>query len=110
MTRYAMSNGGTVPFSDITVQLSLLANTGLTYTVPGPNSISYRAEFSWNDDESVWVGYNITPTVPSSGTITQTNSVERNPKIKFVRGGDVLTFISRDITADSGFSLLQLAS
>lgn len=110
MTKYNMSNGASIPFSDLTVQISLDANTVLTYTVPGENSISYRALFAWNENDNVWVGYRVTATVPSAGIITQQNGIERNPNIRFVRGGDVLSFISRAIVTDAGFSLLQLAS
>lgn len=110
MTKYNMSNGDAIPFSDITIQLALAANTELTYTVPGANSISYRAEFSWNNDDSVWVGYNIAAATPSAGTISQNNRVERNPLIKFVRGGDILHFKSNAIVTNAGLSLLQLAS
>lgn len=110
MTRYNMSNGATTPFSDFTVQLGLTANVGLSYTVPNTNNHSYRAQFSWNEDDNVWVGYNVTATLPVLGAVSQNNGVERNPTIRFVRGGDVLNFISRANVTDIGLSLLQLPS
>ena len=114
MTTYNESYNGTFPFSDTTVQIALAANTALTYTIPGDNTIRYRCEFSYADSTNVWVGYNATATVPVAGAVTTvTNtSIELNPgrygQARYVRGGDVLSFISGAVVSNMGFSLLQL--
>lgn len=103
---------GTLPFSDLTVQIALAATTELTYTVPGTTADLYRCEFSWAYNASVWVGYNTTASVPPAGAITTSSneSLEFRPGIRYVRGGDVLHFISDSIVTNGGFSLLKLPS
>lgn len=101
-----------LPFSDQTVQVALAASTALTYTIPGDNSIQYRCEFSYANNANVWVGYNTTAIVAPAGAVTTTSnkSIVLNPKIKYVRGGDVLSFISDSIVSNVGMELLVLPS
>ncbi len=110
MTRYNTNFLETLPFSDQTVQIALAASTALTYTIPGSNSDKYRCEFSWAYNANVWVGYNVTATVPVAGAVTTvTNtSIELRPLVRYVRGGDVLSFISDSVVSNAGLSLLQL--
>lgn len=116
MTMYNKNFLSTLPFSDLCVQIALAANTALTYTVPGNSSMVYRAEFSFSNDANVWVGYNTTAVVPIAGSVTHTSnsSLELNPgkfgQARYVRGGDVLSFISGSIVSNAGISLLQLPS
>ncbi len=114
MTRYNSNFERTFPFSDFTVQLALAANTALTYTVPGDSSNQYRCEFSFAYNANIWVGYNTTAVVPAPGAVTTvTNqSLELNPgkfgEARYVRGGDVLSFISDSLVSNAGLSLLKL--
>ena len=108
MTQLATGNQGTQPFSDTTAQLALAVDTNLTYTVPGDPSQKYRAEFKFPSSSNVWVGYNVAATQPAAGTITNTSNIELNPTLKFVKGGDVLSFRSHVIVTDAGLSLLRL--
>lgn len=111
MTTYNMSFNQTEPFSDLTVQIALATSTVLSYTVPGTSANSYRADFSIPYDASVWIGYNIIPILPSAGVVTPLNRVERinNTKYaRYVRGGDILYFISELIVDDMGISFLSL--
>jgi len=113
MTKYNMNFDNCFPFSDETAQIALAATTISTFTVPGPENNQYRCEFSIPQDANIWVGYNITPTVPSAHTVNSANRVERinNYKyIRYVRGGDILSFISDSIVTNMGLSLLQLPS
>lgn len=114
MTKFNSNFLHALPFSDLTVQFALAANTELTYTVPGDNSIAYRCEFAFPYNANVWVGYNITATSPTAGTLTEANRVELRPGAyngaRYVRGGDVLHFVSNATVTDAGFSLLQLPS
>lgn len=101
-----------LPFSDLTVQVALAASTALTYTIPGDSSIQYRCEFSYAYDANVWVGFNTTAVVPSAGAVTTSSnsSLVLRPTIKYVRGGDVLSFISGSLVSNMGFELLVLPS
>ena len=112
MTKFSTNFLDCLPFSDQTVQVGLAANTALPYTIPGDSSVQYRCEFSYANDANVWVGYNTTAVVPVAGTVTTTSnsSVVLRPKIKYVRGGDVLSFISGSIVSNMGFELLLLPS
>ena len=116
MTKFNCGYERTFPFSDITVQVALAANTALTYTVPGTADMRYRCKFAFPYNANVWVGYNTTPIVPPAGAVTTVanESVELNPgqydEARYVRGGDVLSFISDSIVTNAGLSLLELPS
>jgi hypothetical protein len=112
MTYFSTNYSDCLPFSDTSVQVALAANTALTYTVPGDNSIQYRCEFSYAYDSNVWVGFNTTAVVPVAGAVTTSSnsSMAFRPKVKYVRGGDVLSFISASIVANIGLELLVLPS
>jgi hypothetical protein len=109
MTAYNSSFNGALPFSDVGAQFNLATNTALSFTVPGTNTTTYRAEFSYAANSNVWIGYNVTAVAPTSGTYSSTYKQEFRPGIRFVRGGDVLSAVSSDATgAQVGVSLLQL--
>ncbi len=112
MTRFNTNFLECLPFSDQAVQVALAANTALPYTIPGGSDVQYRCEFSYAYDANVWVGFNSTAVVPVPGAVTTTSntSIVLNPKIKYVRGGDVLSFISGSIVSNMGFELLLLPS
>lgn len=112
MTKFSTNYLECLPFSDQTVQVALAANAALPYTIPGDNSMQYRCEFSYASDANVWVGYNTTAVVPVAAAVTTSSnsSLALNPKIKYVRGGDVLSFISGSIVSNMGFELLLLPS
>lgn len=112
MTRFNTNFLDTLPFSDQTVQVALAANTALPYTIPGDSNAQYRCEFSYAYDANVWVGYNTTAVVPVAGAVTTSSnsSIVLRPKIKYVRGGDVLSFISGSLASNMGFELLLLPS
>jgi hypothetical protein len=96
------------PFSDTTVRFALATNVAQTFTVPGDNSKKYRAVFSYNSTSNIYVGYNATPTTPAPGTKVSDSNVEFRPDVKFVKGGDVLSLITGDASAQAGISLLAL--
>ncbi len=113
MTKYNSNFEECFPFSDQTAEIALAAATALPYTIPGANTDQYRCEFSVPYNANVWVGYNITATFPAPATTASTNRIERinNTKyVRYVRGGDVLSFISDAIVTNVGLSLLQLPS
>ena len=108
MTKYNSARNDTKPFSDQCVQLALAATTALTYTIPGTSANAYQATFSWPYNANVWVGYNKTATLPSAGTIAAVSQIELRPDKRYVRGGDVLSFISTAVVTDAGLELLSL--
>lgn len=97
----------TQPFSDTGMQTQLVAATPLSWTVPGAPTASYRATFSFDQNADVWVGKNVTPSLPSPGVATSVNGIEYRPGPKYVHGGDVLNFLSTS-APQIGVSLLQL--
>lgn len=117
MTKFNTNYLECLPFSDYTLQFVLAANTESTYIVQDPTGTGltnavYRCEFSFPANANVWVGYNYPATVPSPGFITDTEnqSLALNPKVRYVRSGDVLSFISDSIVLNAGFELLLLPS
>lgn len=108
-TKYQNNFDRTKPFSDTTINILLAASTAILYTVPGtPNQI-YRATFSVGTDSDVWVRLNSTAAVPTTNTIATTSQQERIGVefIKYVKGGDTLSFISTT-TPQVGVALLQV--
>ena len=118
----------TTPFSDILAyQVGLPAfnpdvPSQLDFIIPGTDNLpsnikppqKYRVLFSYPYDGNVWVGYNLssnqTPIVlPGSGGITliRGTNVEFRPDERFVKSGDVLSFVSTNATF-FGFSLLTI--
>lgn len=114
MTTYNSAYNETYPISDTCAQLNLATSAALTYTVPGTNDKRYRASFSTTSTANVWVGYNITPVAPTSGTATTANNQEFVSSAgynRYVRGGDVIKLITSDTAgAQVGISLLSLPS
>lgn len=108
MTKFNTKYLGALPFSDTTVQIGLAATTALPYTIPGTSAQIYRAEFKWPYNASVWVGLNKTAILPIAATATASGNLEMNPDIRYVKGGDVLSFISDSLVTNASLSLLEI--
>lgn len=108
MAQFQSGYNSTIPFSDGTATILLNDNAELTFTVPGDSSTRWRCDFSWAYNASVYVCLNDTAVLPAAGTIN-TSRCEFRPDYRYVRGGDVLHFISAGV-AQGGLSLLQLPS
>ncbi len=99
----------TKPFSDKGIMVELAADVELTWTVPGLSTTMWRAEFSFGGgDDYVWVALNKTAVAPTPGAVVEVNQQELRPLPKYVKGGDVLHFISSQDDIQFGISLLQL--
>ncbi len=98
----------TMPFSDTCAQVHALANVEQTFTVPGTEVQEYQAYFEYTNDSIVFVSKNTTPTIPAGGTVGTEQYSEFKPKKRYVRGGDVLHFISPDASAYIGVSLRKI--
>jgi hypothetical protein len=96
------------PFSNFNFNMLLATNTALAYTVPGVATQKFRIKFSRSSTAEVWVGYNKTPSEPSSNTATTNAYQEIVPldEARFVNGGDTLTFLSASANKVSGSLLL----
>lgn len=106
--RYSSSFDQTIGFSDTECQLVLVASAVQTYTLPGTNSHKYTILFSYNSTANVYVGYNVTPVVPGSGTNTVVARVEYRPAQRYAIGGDVISFITPDATVYMGISVRSI--
>lgn len=105
---YNSNYDGTMPFSDTTYQVGLLANAEETITIPGTDLAQYQAIFSYNYSSNVFVRKNGVPTTPPGGTVGSESYSEYRPEKRYVRGGDVLHFISPDAASYVGVSLRQI--
>jgi hypothetical protein len=97
-----------MPFSDTAVQVNCAANTEETFTVPGVETDQYQAYFEYASNSNVFICKNSTPTIPASGTVGTQQYNEFKPKKRYVRGGDVIHFITPDTNAYIGVSLRKL--
>jgi hypothetical protein len=107
-TQYNSNFDETTPFSDTTPYMALATNVPLSYTVPGTNQNKYQATFSYTCTANIFVGYNVSPTTPTPGTIVTGSNIEFRPKKHYVKGGDVLYFNTPDASAYVGVSLLAI--
>jgi len=109
MTRYTTNFDQCYPFSDSGAMMLLIASTALSYTVPGTPTQKYRAKFSISSTADVWVKLNGTAVLPTSGASTATYNQERIDInfVKYVNGGDSLSFISSG-TPQVGVSFLEV--
>lgn len=98
----------TMPFSDTAVQVACGTNVEETFTVPGTPTMQYQAYFEYISTSNVFVRLNGTPAVPAAGTVGTEQYNEFRPKKRYVRGGDVIHFITPDASAYVGVSLRQL--
>ena len=96
VTNYNVNFSNTFPFSGQTFSILLAAGTALGITVPGVSGQQYRAKFVRSSNAEIWVSYNGTAAVPSSGTSSSGNYQELVPldEARYVNGGDTLSFIS----------------
>jgi hypothetical protein len=103
----------TVPFSDVCVQFNLATNVEDTFTVPGSATNNYSVRFGYTNNSNVFVCLNATPTIPGSSVVGTQQYNEFRPgddgSQRFVKGGDVLHFITPDAAgAYMGISLRSL--
>lgn len=98
----------TMPFSDTCVQVNCGSNVEETFTVPGDAEDQYQAYFEYASNSNVFVCKNATPTMPLIGNVGTQQYNEFKPKKRYVKGGDVLHFITPDANAYIGVSLRKL--
>lgn len=106
--QYNSNYDGTMPFSDTCAQVGMNANVEQTFTAPGDATTQYQALFSYTSTANVFVRLNSAPTSPALGTVGTQQYGEFRPDKRYVRGGDVIHFISPDATSYVGVSLRKL--
>ncbi len=110
--KYNSNYDVTIPFSDVCAQVALAANTEETFTIPGAATDNYSARFAYICTSNVFVRLNDTPTIPAGGTVGTERFNEFRPgddgSQRYVKGGDVVHFITPDATAYVGISLRAL--
>lgn len=108
--RYTSSFDKTIPFSDTDNQLHLVANTAVDITLPGDKTHKYTVLFGLSSNSNLFVGYNVTATIPAAGTSTDTSGIEfiTPDSQRYAIGGDVLSFISPDADTYVGISLRSI--
>lgn len=107
MTNFRSNFDETYPWSDQVGKIRLLANTEVTWTVPGITGQLYRAHFTYPSDAEFWVALNATVINPIAGTAITVSNEEFRPDNLYVHAGDELHFISTG-TPQIGVSLLAL--
>jgi len=95
-------NGFGVEFADDGQRTTLVAGVEQHFTVPSTYKV-WVAIFLFESGSRVWVGKNITVTVPPNSFTASTADII--PAARVVRGGDVLSFITNDTTAEIKVSL-----
>lgn len=110
--RYTSSFDETIAFSDTDVQFALATNTEQSWTVPGASNQKFILLFGMSSNANVFVGYNVTATVPNPGTQTTTQGIEfMTPDSKrYVIGGDVISLKTPDTAAWVGISVRSITN
>ncbi len=110
--KYTSSFDETISFSDTDAQIGLTAGLEQTYTIPGTSKQKFNVLFGMSSNANVFVGYNVTATVPAANSVETTQGIEfMTPDSKrYVIGGDVLHFITPDATAWVGVSVRGITS
>lgn len=103
-----------IPFSDESVQIHLDQNTDETYIVPGDKSVIYAVYFGYNLSSNVFVSLNAPFAIPAAGNVSTQRFAELNPGFsggqRYVKGGDILHFITPDASAFVSIALKRLPS
>lgn len=111
--KYSSNYEQTIPLSDVCAQIHLTANVGQQFVVPGVDTIKYSVLFSYISTSNVFVCNNAAPVIPAANTVGVQQYNEFRPgedsvTKRYVKGGDVLHFITPDATAYVGIRLMQL--
>lgn len=107
---YNNNYDGTTPFSDTCTQFALSVGTEQTYTIPGTDTNAYVAYFGYNSTSNIYVRLNGTAASPAPGASSSTPNQALRPLKRFVKGGDILHFITPDATAQCSVELMSLRS
>lgn len=99
-------NGFGLPFALDGEATSLAANVEQHFTVPA-NYPNWIAIFSYTPGANIWVDGINTAVVP--GVTFAATTAELNPSARFVKSGQILSFITSDVTTPWVSVLLYIA-
>lgn len=111
MTLYSGNRNDVLSFTEINAIAFLNANIISSFTVPGDSSDIYVANFQWNGPDSIFVGLNsdLTPLLSPIVSPTLFSCIEFRPPARYVKGGDVLSFLTPvDVSDPCSVSLRTL--
>lgn len=108
--RYTSSYDETIAFSDTDAQIGLTVNNVQSYTVPGTRDQKFTLLFGMSSNATIFVGYNVVPTVPALNGVAQVQGIEfiTPDRKRYAIGGDILYFITPDATAYVGVSVRSI--
>lgn len=113
-TPYNTNYDLTMPFVDDCAQIALGVGVEETYTVPGATAQKYSVRFTYTSTSNVFVRLNDTPAIPGGGSVATEPFNEfragEDGSQRYVKGGDVIHFITPDATAYVGIRLMAIPS
>lgn len=109
MTLYSGDRKQVLSFSDMCVVVYLDEDDTQTFTIPGDSSTQYIMTANLNTDQRIFIGCNAYDN-GSIGDFSLEFQLEFKPYTdRYVKGGDILSFITPDTTAVFGVSLRTLS-
>jgi len=98
ITRYTSSFDETIAYTEICFQVHLTANTVTAITIPGARSEKFILTFGCSSNSSIFMGYNVVPTLPAADTADTQDKVEFVVPgwQRYAIGEDVISFITAD--------------
>ncbi len=106
--RYTSSYDQTIAFSDTDERFHLSANVEQHFTVPGTSDQKFNLLFGLSSNSNIFVGYNVTATVPSPADTTQGIEFITPDSKRYAIGGDVISLITPDADAYIGISIRSI--
>jgi hypothetical protein len=104
----------TVPVSDVCAQVHLTTGVVQTYTVPGAATQYYSGRFTYISTSNVFIRINAVPTVPGPDSVGVEPYNEFRPgddgSQRYLKGGDVVQFVTPDAAAYVGLSIRAIPS
>lgn len=107
---YTSSFDQSLAFSDTTFRFALTNGVEQHVTLPGDKTHKYNLLFGETSNANVFVGYNVTATIPADNTTITDSFVEfMTPDSKrMAQGGDVISLITPDTRAYVGMSVRKI--
>jgi hypothetical protein len=101
VTSYTSSFDKTIAFTEVSYPFHLTANVVTTITLPGTQVNKYVLTFGVSSNSNVFIGYQVTPTVPAGDSAPETAREEYMiPGMqRYAFGGNVISLISPDTAA-----------
>lgn len=101
VTSYTSSFDKTIAFTEVSYPFHLAATVVTTITLPGSIVNKYVLTFATASNSNIFIGYTVTPTIPTVNTAPQTAREEfLVPGMqRYAFGGNVISLITPDTVA-----------